>query len=188
MNDIVERLKPDTNQLGAQESHERLAAVMAQSPGPARRGRMLVAAGGAAAVLCVGVAVAINSADGGQQASRDSADPAERSQPVGGEGECQPRLRIDGVVYLGAGYLEDADTAVTPAGRGELSACDDEGPSPRGVHFPGTPETAPVFAFGGQSVHLVVGIEFPSGYEVYVAESVPTSQRQEILKNLTTAK
>jgi hypothetical protein len=183
MDDIVERLKPDANQLDALESHERLAAVMAQSPKPAHRGRMLLAAGGAAAVLAVGLTVAINSPDGGQA----SGDRAEGSRPVGGEGECQPRLRIDGVVYLGAGYLEDTDVAVTPAGRAELSDCNDEGPSPRGAYFPATPQTAPVFAFGGQSVDLVVAIEFPSGYEVYIAESVPTSRRDEILRNLTSA-
>lgn len=188
MNDIVERLKPDPNQLDALESQARLASVMAQTPGPARRGRMLVVAGGTTAVLCAGVAVAINIADGGQ-ASRDRDDSAERSLPESGEGECQPRLRIDGMVYLGAGYLEDSDAAVTLAGRGELSACNDEGGSgPQGAYFPAKPETAPVFTFGDRPADLVVGIEFASGYEVYVAESRSASRREEILKSLMAAK
>ena len=147
---------------------------------------MLLAVGVAATALCIGVTVAINPAEDGQ-AGRDRADGTEPSRSVGEEGECQPRIRIDGVVYLGVGYLEDTDAAATPAGRGELSACDDEGANPQGAHFPATPETVPVFTFVGQPVDLVVGLEFPSGYEVYVAESVPTSDRQEMLKSLSSS-
>ena len=190
MNDIVERLKPGRNQLDALESQERLGSVMAETPRSRPRGRTLLAAGGAAAILCVGVAVAINSSVD-DHTGTDSANPASPPLPLGEEGECQPRLRVDGVVYLATGYLENADPTVTPIGRAELSACDDEGPSPKGGYFPEQPETAPAFAFDGQPVGTVVGIEFPTGYEVYVAERVPASQRQEILElleGLTTAK
>lgn len=186
MDEIVERLKPVTNQLDARESNERLAAVMAQNPKPrrARRGRMLLAAGGAA-VLCVGATIAINSAINSAEDGRNRAG-GERSRAVG-EGECQPRLRIDGVVYLSVGYLEDAGANTTQVGRGELAACDDEGASPQGPYFPATPETVPVFSFVGQPARDVVGIDFPSGYEIYVAESLPASERQEILKAITSA-
>lgn len=184
MNDIVERLKPDTNQLDARESNERLAAVMAQRPGAARRGRVLLAAGGIAAALCIGATLAINSVEDGGSGS----DPAEHHV---GESECQPRLRLDNIVYLGVGYLEGRDAKaadVTPVGRGELATCDDEGISPQGSQFSPTHDTVPAFTFAGHPKDLVVGIVFPSGYEVYVAESVPTSERHEILERLASAK
>jgi hypothetical protein len=185
MDDIVERLKPGHHQLDAQESAELLAAVMAQDLRPAQRRRLVLAAAGAVMALGVGSVVAFGVA---QDDDPDRAADGTGSPGSVIEGECQPRIRLQGTVYVGIGYLENEGSAATRVGQAELGACDDEGLDGRGAYFPEKPDTVPAYAFSGQPIARVVGIDFPSGYEVYVAEGMSPADAQDILKTLRSAK
>ncbi|CAN5266689.1 MAG: hypothetical protein ACSLEW_02325 [Nocardioides sp.] len=184
MDDIVKRLKPGPHQLDAQESAERLAGVMAHGPRQAQRKRLALAAVGTVVALGIGAGVAFGVAEDDDPDRGD--DPGSAGSVV--EGECTPLLRLQGTAYVAVGYLENQGPAATRVGQAELGACDDEGPNGQGGYFPETPDTVPAYAFSGQPVARVVGIDFPNGYEVYVAEGVPSAEAQDILQALKSVK
>jgi hypothetical protein len=181
LDDIVKRLKPGSRQLDARESTSRLAAVLAQEPRSAHRMPVMVASASLAVVLSTGAALAFRAAQ-----NHDDPGQATGAEPPGSllEGECQPRLRIDGIVYVGVGYLEDRPPTATRVGLAELAACDDEGSDGQRAHFPRSPEAAPAYRFQGQPAARVVGLDVPAGYEIYVAEDVPSAEAQDILEAL----
>lgn len=150
MDDIVERLKPGHHQLDAQESAELLAAVMAQDLRPAQRRRLVLAAAGAVMALGVGSVVAFGVA---QDDDPDRAADGTGSPGSVIEGECQPRIRLQGTVYVGIGYLENEGSAATRVGQAELGACDDEGLDGRGAYFPRSrTQSRPMPSPGSQSL------------------------------------
>ena len=177
MDDIIERLKPRSQQVDEAESRERLAAILADPPASRRRAPLLLAA--AAAVICVGTAVAV-----GAQVL-DGPDDSGQQQGVPTT-ECQPLLRIDGTVYAAASYVEGV--ATTPAGRAEASTCQDNSADPAGSTFPADPATVEVVALGDLPAGRVVGTPLGSGFTVYVDEDLPASERQQVLADLESAK
>lgn len=176
MDDIIERLKPDAEQLNAAESRQRLTSILSEPPASRRRGHLVLAAA-AAAVICAGTAVAVGThvLDGTDGAGQRGVATT----------ECQPLLRIDGVVYAAEDYTQDV--RATPAGQAELSTCQDNRADPDGSSFPDNPETSPVLALADLAVDRVVGIPLGSGFTVYIAEDLTASQRQQILAKLDMA-
>ncbi len=174
MDDIIARLKPGAEQLDATESRERLASILSEPSASRGRVRLVLAAVAAATVICAGTALAI-----GTQFLDDTDDAGQQGVATA---ECQPLLRIDGVVYTAEIYAEDVDA--TPAGQAELSICQDNAADPEGSSFPDHPETSQVFALADLTVDRVVGVPLGSGFTVYIAEDVPPSQRQRILAHV----
>lgn len=170
MNDVVNQLKPRGEQLTPEESEARLAAIIF-SPRPQVRHRRRSALIAAASLVAVGVtAVTV-----GPQLLAGN-DPGQQSVVTG---ECTPRLRLNGTLYEASTYTEGLPA--TRIGGAELSACDDNGANPRGTHFPAEPQMVDVWSLEGIDPAQGVGVALSDGFTVYIALSLTSSERQEIL-------
>ena len=107
------------------------------------------------------------------------------SQDSESQADCSQRVRLDGVTYTGwsATGLE-----AQPLGDAERSSCDDNGPDPKGAYFADEPERVRVWSFDGYSPDEVLGVRLDkSSYTIFVAESLSSSERDALVRELRRA-
>lgn len=99
--------------------------------------------------------------------------------------DCALQLRIDDTVYDAIGYVR---AAATPAGRADLSSCDDMGPCARGAYFRAHPRQVQVWGVDGYSSSRVVAVRRSGGMlNIFVERSVPRRQAERIFAELRRA-
>lgn len=101
-------------------------------------------------------------------------------------GDCTQQIRADGVVY--SSYAS-SDRAATKLAKADESDCHDLGPDAAGAVFSDSPRQVTTWRFGGHSPSKVVGVRSDDGsFGVFVADSVPADERDEIHADLAKAR
>ena len=97
--------------------------------------------------------------------------------------DCAGRVRADGTVYTSYGHTERRASRHAAA---EVAACHDVGEDPAGSVFAEHPKRVTTWSFRGYSPGEVLGVRLDAGsFEVYVADSVPSVERERILRELS---
>lgn len=97
--------------------------------------------------------------------------------------ECTPQVRLNGVVYNGAGYTDRDATRFATA---EEADCDDVGPSPQGSVFSEDSGRVTVWSFTGYAPDEVLGVRFDEdSLSVFVADSVVRREVDRIVEDLS---
>ena len=97
--------------------------------------------------------------------------------------DCQGQIRVDGATFTSYG---SAQRDATAHGTADQAECDDTGQDPGGGSvFPDNPQQVETWRFDGYPPAEVLGVRVGgSGFEVYVADSLPDHERDRILEEL----
>lgn len=99
-----------------------------------------------------------------------------------GAADCAAQLRLDGVVYTSYGYTERQALRYAAA---DAAECHDVGEDAAGSVFPEHPRQVTTWTFRGYPPEEVVGVRFDAdAFAVYVADSVPSAERERIFREL----
>lgn len=97
--------------------------------------------------------------------------------------DCADQMRSGGVVYTAYGITDHPARRYATADRAD---CHDTGTDPRGSVFPDSPDQVATWTFRGYPSDKVLGVRRGgSSFEVFVADSVPPSERDRISQALS---
>lgn len=171
MNDILEEIRPRAEHITHERSQAMLEEIMSTEVPRRKLPPTKAIAIAAASVVVVGAGATLG-------ASLLSGD----NQPTV-VSDCQPRLRMDGIVFEQRTYAEAARSA--EVGKAELSNCDDLRKDATGAFFPEDPDRAAAWSLLDLDPTQVIGVRQPDGsFSVYIALKVTPEEIQDILDRL----